>query len=93
MHDHHGLQIVDPEIVILAVTQPFDFFQGLLLSGLAGHGASGFQALIVGKNATGGLDHVHGLLGLGLIQIVVNLLEQGGCEDKEHQHRNDENQP
>ncbi|MNT85609.1 hypothetical protein D3C72_2257940 [compost metagenome] len=78
MHDHDRGQVIDPEVVVLVVAQATYHAERLFLCGVAGEGAGFFQLMVVAEDPAGGLDHVLGLLGLGLIQVIVNLLE--------HQH-------
>ncbi|MNZ69829.1 hypothetical protein D3C78_881440 [compost metagenome] len=78
VHDHDRGQVIDPEVVTLVVAQATYHAERLFLCGVAGEGAGFFQLMVVAEDPAGGLDHVLGLLGLGLIQVIVNLLE--------HQH-------
>ena len=64
VHDHHGREVVDPEIVALVVTQAAHRAQGLFLRGVLGQGAGGFQVVVIGQHAAGGLHHVLGFLAL-----------------------------
>ncbi|MNJ67335.1 hypothetical protein D3C77_634980 [compost metagenome] len=75
MHDHLRPEIVDPEIVVLVVAQAAYGIECLLLGSLAAQRASGFQPLVIAEDAGCGLYHVLGLLGLGLVQVAVDLSE------------------
>ncbi len=90
VHDHHWTQVVDPEVVGLVVTQAAKGIHRLLLSLIASQRAGSFQAMVVVEQAAGGLHHMHGLLCLGVIQVVVDLLEHGHSQRGQHQHSDDE---
>ncbi|MNS48149.1 hypothetical protein D3C72_807070 [compost metagenome] len=93
VHDHHGRQIVDPEVIILVVTQAANSGQRLFLRGFAGQGAGGFQALVITENAAGGLHHMLGLLRLGVVQIIVDLLEHHHAQGQQHHDGHDQDEP
>ena len=61
MHDHPGLQVVDPEIIVLIVAQILNHQQGLLLGLLLGKGPGLRLFAIVIQHPPGGLDHMPGL--------------------------------
>eukprot|EP01132_Coremiostelium_polycephalum_P015735 gene15735-biopygen7833 len=80
VHDHHGREIVDPEVVVLSVAQATYRAQGLLLRRFTGQDATGFEAVIISQDPAGGLHHALGLLTLGLVQVAMNLLEHKQAE-------------
>ncbi|MNP01066.1 hypothetical protein D3C76_928680 [compost metagenome] len=75
MHQHHGLEVVDPEVIVLAIAQRVNGAQGLFLGTGTVKGASGFQAMVIVQHALGGLHHMAGFFSLGLIQVSVDLAE------------------
>ncbi|MNI46211.1 hypothetical protein D3C73_1006620 [compost metagenome] len=93
MHDHHRRQVVDPEVLILVITQTAHGAQCLLLCRFAGEGAGGLQAVVIGQNAAGCLHHVLGFLCLGVIEIVVDLLEHQHTQRQEHHDGYDQDEP
>lgn len=73
MHDHRRPQVIDPEIVIVVVAQRAHYLQGLLLGRFTAQRTGGLKALVVGQYTRGRLYDVTGFLGLGLVQITMDL--------------------
>ncbi|MNT21808.1 hypothetical protein D3C72_1571610 [compost metagenome] len=93
MHDHHGREVVDPEVIALVVTQAANCRQRLFLCSLFAQGAGGFEVVVIGQQAAGGLHDVLGFLGFGMVEIVVDLLEHQHAQGQQHDHRHNQDEP
>ncbi|MNV43941.1 hypothetical protein D3C71_1356770 [compost metagenome] len=93
MHDHLRPEVVDPEVVIVVVTQCPHHLQRLLLRGGAAERTGGLQALVVGQHTGCGLHHVTGFFCLGLVQVTVDLAQHQQPEHHQHCHRHQQDQP
>ncbi|MNN16406.1 hypothetical protein D3C81_1295420 [compost metagenome] len=93
VHDHHGREVVDPEVIALVVTQAANCRQRLFLCSLFAQGAGGFEVVVIGQQAAGGLHDVLGFLGFGMVEIVVDLLEHQHAQGQQHDHRHNQDEP
>ena len=93
MHDHDGLHVVDPEIVVLAIANQTNLIHcGFLCLGRR-HAPVGFELLVIGQYSSRGLDDVlrHDLL--AFVQVATHLLDHQQAKHEEHDHRYQRNQP
>jgi hypothetical protein len=93
VHDHHGRQVVDPEIIVVVVAQAAYRAEGLFLRRLAGHYAGFLEVLVISQHAAGGLHHVLCLLAFGLVEVTMDLLEHQQPKGQQHQHGDYQDQP
>ncbi|MNP47036.1 hypothetical protein D3C76_1410730 [compost metagenome] len=93
MHDHLRPQVVDPEIVVVVVTQRAHHLQRLLLGSIAAQAAGRFQALVVGQYTGCSLHHMAGLFRLGLVQVAVDLAQHQQAQYHQHGNRHQQDQP
>ncbi len=93
MHQHHRAHVVDPEIVILTVTQGGHLLHGGFFRLGGAHRAAGFQLLVIGQNAGSRFDHMprHDLF--PFVEIDADLLDHHQTEREQHSDRNHRYQP
>ena len=87
-HDHFGRHIVNPEVVLLVVTQPLDDVQGAGLSLIPGQ-ALFFCIVKLVDDAVGGLYQNLGLNPFFVVRVV-SLVNQRESEGQDHAEQHEE---
>src|SRR5690554_2094703 len=93
VHEHDWLQVIDPEIVITAITQLFDGAQGLFLGLGAGQCPGCFPGVEIFQDADAAFYYVLGFLLFGMQQVVMVLLDCQSPKQNVGQHHDDQDQP
>ena len=93
MHDHFRPEVVDPEVIILAVAQVTDQSDGLLLRLFLAQFAAELQRMLMFEDALYAFHHMLGLQHFAGIKIVITLAQQQHAHGQQHGDGNQNNQP